>query len=364
MAAPGPPPVRHFYTTTHEILKQREAEGRVKGLIFSGEGRTLHNLYADDTGVMLDADHANFLELQDAVKLYEDIFGAKLNIAKSTVIPIAMEGVPSWLPPLGCYIAREGEIIRYLGFPIGRKVKQKQQTDYILGKIQKRMGNRTYRMLTFEGRVVVTRHILKAIPTHILSCMNFSTNELDRFELLCRNFVWGLDNEVTQKLALVTCDTFNRPAQEGGLGLTAFGLQGKALRLRKLLKVFTEDCEDWKGALRSLLQSAMSKRPGGKEPQTWSTEEILLTTYPKKILEAQIATRFLSIWHEARVGLQLNKETVQTWSAPTTHANGRRPWMSNVRGEQEHLSIVLAMATGKTAGTKLESHHENLQAPS
>ncbi|KAL2610597.1 hypothetical protein R1flu_029170 [Riccia fluitans] len=106
------------------LLKNKEAEHKIQGLQLQGPKHTLHNLFADDSGIMLQATEDIFNELKDSIATYEIISGAKLNISKSTIIPVAMESTPSWLHRTGCYVASEGEIIRYLGVPIGWNVTE------------------------------------------------------------------------------------------------------------------------------------------------------------------------------------------------------------------------------------------------
>ncbi|KAL3689903.1 hypothetical protein R1sor_016212 [Riccia sorocarpa] len=108
---------------------------------------------------------------------------------------------------------------------------------------------------------------------------------------------------------MVAWDNFLKTYQEGGIGLTPFGVQGKALRLRQLLRIFLEDTEDWKGAFEAIVQQAMATRVGGSERRNWKIEELLLSTYPQRLRGAQTASGFLSIWHEARNKLKLDEET-------------------------------------------------------
>ncbi|KAL3693857.1 hypothetical protein R1sor_007508 [Riccia sorocarpa] len=242
------------------ILRKREAEGRLRGLPLTGNRNLLHNLYADDSGVMIQADLQNFNELQDAVQLYEDISGAKMNMSKTTVILVAMDSSPTWLTAHGCYIAREGEVIRYLGFPIGWKVKPTQQSDYVLAKVQRRLGSWTYRMLTFAGRVTVVKHILRAIPIHILTCLTFSAKALGRLEAICKGFVWGVNDQGQNRIPLIAWEDITQPKKDGGLQIESFQTQGQALRLKQLLRMFENPEEEWVSALQATLQRAAGKR--------------------------------------------------------------------------------------------------------
>ncbi|KAL3698363.1 hypothetical protein R1sor_012439 [Riccia sorocarpa] len=157
------------------ILQERAREGRINDFQIKGEKQMLYQFFADDSGVMIQANLQSFEELNNAIRLYEKISGAKLNVGKSTIIPMGMERVPEWLRNTGCKIAMKGEIIRYLGFPIGWGVSKEEQRDYIIAKIQKRMNNWKFRLLSFAGRTVALKHILRAMPIHLFACSDFTT---------------------------------------------------------------------------------------------------------------------------------------------------------------------------------------------
>ncbi|KAL2635759.1 hypothetical protein R1flu_007238 [Riccia fluitans] len=197
----------------------------------------LHNLFADDSGVMLRATGENFDELRSVIATYETISGAKLKINKSTIIPVAMDETPPWLHSIGCYMARAGEIIRYLGLPIGWQVTENQQRHYIFGRLQRRLGNWTYRVLSFAGRMIVLKHILKAMPNHIFTCLSLSCDSLHKNEAICRRFLWGKNDEGNDRVPLVAWTDILRPKREGVYAVTSFELQSKGLRLKQFMKL-------------------------------------------------------------------------------------------------------------------------------
>ncbi|KAL3694356.1 hypothetical protein R1sor_008007 [Riccia sorocarpa] len=265
------------------ILKKRQGEGRLKGLSLCGQAQTLYNLFADDSGVLIRADPENFTALQEAIQLYKDISGAKLNMAKSTIIPIAMERSPDWLSRFECYVAREGKVIRYLGHPIGWNVKDTQKSDFILGKLQGRLGSWTYRMLSFSGRMVVMKHILKVMPNHLFTSLTINQKAADMLEAVCRKFVWGQSESGKDRIPLIAWKQVAKAKRDGGLAVTSF-----------------------------LIQSYPSKRcqqdPGGRERRGWTNAQILLTKCPKRVPKAQTVTGLLTVWNEARKHLRIDKE--------------------------------------------------------
>ncbi|KAL2620271.1 hypothetical protein R1flu_000476 [Riccia fluitans] len=76
------------------LMKKQERDGNLEGLYLAGSKTALYNFFADDSGVFLKASQMNFRTLQQTISMYERISRAKLNLEKSTVIPIGMNFTP------------------------------------------------------------------------------------------------------------------------------------------------------------------------------------------------------------------------------------------------------------------------------
>ncbi|KAL3698475.1 hypothetical protein R1sor_012551 [Riccia sorocarpa] len=243
------------------IFNERAAQGRLPGLKINLRKMMLHSLFADDSGVFIQAEEEAFGELQEAVRCYERISGAKLNLQKSTVIPLGLETIPDWLQNSGCHITRKGEIVRYLGFPIGWGISDEDQKAYIVAKLKKKLGTWVFRFLPFAGRVIALRHILRAVPVHVLACLNLQKEMLDAIEGVCRTFLWGSNKEGKPKIPLIAWEEIQRPKNEGGLNLSGFFQTSTAMRLKQVTKFFSNTQEDWVMAGEQLIRTG------------WITEE-------------------------------------------------------------------------------------------
>ncbi|KAL3695038.1 hypothetical protein R1sor_008689 [Riccia sorocarpa] len=107
-----------FVLSTQPLVRMfREAErkGDLEGLNIPRGRPLLHRLFADDSGVTIWATESNFNNLTKIIEKFESFSGAQLNLAKSVVIPMALERLPPWLLTTGCSILGEGEEITYLG---------------------------------------------------------------------------------------------------------------------------------------------------------------------------------------------------------------------------------------------------------
>ncbi|KAL2623319.1 hypothetical protein R1flu_003524 [Riccia fluitans] len=239
------------------LMKKQEREGMLEGLHLAGSRTALYNFFADDSGVFLKASYSNFKTLQQTISIYERISGAKLNLEKSTVIPIGLSSSPQWL------------------------------------------------LLTFEGRLVVLKHIIRSIPAHLLSCMAVDPQTLKVMEQTCRHFVWGKNALGTAKIPLLAWEALQPAKSEGGLGIPSFSLQGDAQKLRQPLRLVHHPGEDWMLALEALLRWIVAKGQWAASRRCWEIEEILMAKCPSKIPGARTATGLLRICVRARTRLEI-----------------------------------------------------------
>lgn len=89
--------------------------------------------------MFLDLSEENFLAAREVLCLYEKISGAKLNMDKTTLMVTDDLPAPAWLASTGCKAAQPGEVVRYLGSPIGVQISIATETEYLLGKVRKRI---------------------------------------------------------------------------------------------------------------------------------------------------------------------------------------------------------------------------------
>lgn len=116
------------------------------------------NSLTDDTGLFLKATKGEFAAVCSAVNKYECVSGAKLNIDKSVIIQLDNLEQPDWIERTSCRIAAKGEVVTYQGCPIGNRIRPTKETEFLLGKVKKRLRNWMNRTLTQAGRLVLLKH--------------------------------------------------------------------------------------------------------------------------------------------------------------------------------------------------------------
>lgn len=72
-----------------DYIQQKLEVGKIEGIKVK-EGLTIcHRLFADDVGIFIPTTENNFKKLKEILLLYELASGAKLNLSKSVIIPLA-----------------------------------------------------------------------------------------------------------------------------------------------------------------------------------------------------------------------------------------------------------------------------------
>lgn len=184
-------------------IQEERSQGRIMGLQLSLTLQVRERLFADDVSIFIPVLEASFLEVKNCVRLYEQAFGAKLNLHKSSVLPISLTAIPQWLHDKGCTIFNIGEISRYLGAPIGSSVLNHQLIDYCLSNVGKRISLWKDKHLSFVGRVILIRRILTAILVYHMMYTYFSKSAALKLQRLCKDFLWGFSKNGARKVPLI-----------------------------------------------------------------------------------------------------------------------------------------------------------------
>jgi hypothetical protein len=107
---------------------------------------------------------------------------------------------------------------KYLGIPLMDRVYKMETWEGVINKLQERVKNWTYRSLNLVGRLVLTKSVLQAIPTYMMSVFPTPKGILQKIRTIQRDFLWrGV--ETKKKWALVAWEKVCKPKCKGGLGL-------------------------------------------------------------------------------------------------------------------------------------------------
>lgn len=176
--------------------------GKLKGFRIGESVFIDYSLFADDMGVFIDDSFSSFQELRTALSKYEASSGARLNLAKSSILLLGMDRPPDWFPLTGCSLMGKGEIHKYLGAPAGQEITRIQRDEFCTKKISSTLGGWETQLLLFEARTILLQHVLQAQPTFYSSLVRLSSQTCRRVEQLYRHFLWGYSKEGKAKIAL------------------------------------------------------------------------------------------------------------------------------------------------------------------
>lgn len=178
--------------------------------------------------------------------MYEDISGAFLNVAKSVIIPLVNPVEQEWFNRIGCIVLKPGESTIYLGCIIGYNITPSKETQFLLGKVYKRLSHWANSSLSFVGRVILLKHVIRAMPIYHLMSMSLNLQGFDELESVSREFLWGENKEGEfRKLLLVAWKDTALGKAEGGLGFVDLHSISLVLKMRWVSCILEEDTSNW-----------------------------------------------------------------------------------------------------------------------
>ncbi|KAL3679921.1 hypothetical protein R1sor_022877 [Riccia sorocarpa] len=218
-----------FAMTTQPLMRALREEERIEnlqGLNIGGEQSMLHQLFADDTSICITAEERQFEKLKEVIKEFENASGACLNLQKLMVMQLKPQQQPEWMASTGCEIAGPGRCFKYLGVATSSHIDENAITYEIVKKLLQKLKHWSNCLLSWQAKTILLKHVLAAIPLYQLMSVGLCNDGLEELERLCRNFLWGWNEEGNPKHALISRGSYQREARQWTLqeGLTLLPL--------------------------------------------------------------------------------------------------------------------------------------------
>jgi hypothetical protein len=200
-------------------IKSATTTGEITGLKpFENFPTSTHQQFVDDT---LLHDIPTVKEAKAYKRILEDFgeaSGAEINHSKSMIFffntnPAIQRNLTNILG-----FERKTLPTKYLGVPLTDKVYKLSTWEGVINRLQERVKNWTYRSLNLAGRLILTKTVLQAIPTYMMSVFPTPQGILQKIRSIQRDFLWR-GAETKKKWALVAWEKVCRPKSKGGLGL-------------------------------------------------------------------------------------------------------------------------------------------------
>ncbi|VFQ75326.1 unnamed protein product [Cuscuta campestris] len=167
-----------------------------KGIIHHyNTGRDLivsHLGFADDIIIFTKGDGANLKKLVSLLKVYLDASGQVINYSKSRFY-CGKKCSSSDINKMGRILGMQhGQIpFRYLGAPICKGILRKEDCKELINHFDFYLHNWFSKTLNQMGRVVLIKHVLSAIPLHILAVHTLPNSVINSIHRKMNNFLWG-----------------------------------------------------------------------------------------------------------------------------------------------------------------------------
>lgn len=135
--------------------------------------------------------------------------------------------------------------VKYLGIPLSIRKPSASALQPIADKLVKKLSTWRASLLTRGERLALVRHVLCAMPSHILMAMAICPPILRQINRIIREFLWHGRRDTHAGHGPVNWQRVCRPLELGGLGVRDLQRSGVALSARWLWLQRTDTTRPW-----------------------------------------------------------------------------------------------------------------------
>lgn len=192
------------------------------------------SLFADDVVIFCHADTSDLATIHKLLCVFGDASGLRTNFLKCLATPIccAPEASESIAAELSCPVSTFP--IQYLGLPLSIRKIHDSALLLIVDKMTKKLATWKASLLSHSERVALVRHVLTAMPVHILLAMAMNPKILKKITMIVRDFRWHGCKDARARCCPISWPKICRPLELGGLAIRDLHRTGIALRARWL----------------------------------------------------------------------------------------------------------------------------------
>jgi len=271
---------------------------------------------ADDTTLFLESEESIKIALRE-VKRFGELAGPKINLTKTTGV---------WLGPMKNSkkivegIAWTSDPIKTLGVYFGHDVKEKLRLNWEsrIDKMVQCVEQWKRRKLTLLGRITVVKSLILSKVIYLAQVMECPDEYVKKINKVIFNFIWMGKRDKIKRNSMIMC------REEGGLNMTNFRLQDKALKAKMLQRILSnQPIEMWKkipmhyiGQFKSLILHLESC------PDKDIFDSVKMPAYYREVISA---------WYACKKNDKNNMSNVSIrqqiiWGNSKIKCNGRKLW--------------------------------------
>ncbi|XP_027166413.1 uncharacterized protein LOC113766418 [Coffea eugenioides] len=193
-----------------------------------------HLAFADDVLIFANGSARSLKDIVQVLEMYQRASGQLVNAQKSgyLVHPSVCLSRRRVIERITGF-PRQQFPVRYLGFPLYVGRYKSAYFGEVCHSISARILSWRSKLLSPGGRLVLIKHVLSAIPTHLLSAAVIPMAVFKAIERVCASFLWGSSGELN-KHHWIKWSQLCYPEEEGGAGFR---------RVRDVYKAFS--CKLW-----------------------------------------------------------------------------------------------------------------------
>ncbi|KAK4707228.1 hypothetical protein R3W88_033200 [Solanum pinnatisectum] len=190
------------------------------GFYMERKGPKINHLSFADDIIIFTSERKHSLKLiMHTLATYERVSGQLINKAKSHFMlhSNAFRTTCDRIKKSTGFHKKEAPIT-YLGCPIAAGRYKNIYFSELINKIVNRITGWNSKMLSYGGKATLIKHVLQALPIHILSAISPPSIILKQLQSILADFFWGWRND-KKKYHWSSWRNLSFPYDEGGIGV-------------------------------------------------------------------------------------------------------------------------------------------------
>ena len=228
------------------------------------------SLYADGMVIFCHPDPQELLAVRELLRVFGAASGLHTNFQKCLATPIQCSDVQvvQIVNTLSCPIAPFP--FTYLGIPLSVRKVSVAALMPLVERMARKLPTWRASLLSRGERLAFVRHVLAAMPTHLLMAMALRPSNLKKINNIMHEFLWHGCSDSSGRGYLVSWRKVCRPLEFGGLSIRDLQRTGTALRARWLWLKATDLFRPWS---TSTSRPTPMSRPSSTHPRFgyWGT---------------------------------------------------------------------------------------------
>jgi hypothetical protein len=223
------------------LLKTTQSEGKISGLKVSRTIKILHLLFVDDILIMTKGTLQEWIEIKEILNIFCSATGLTINWNKSSFhfanIPCSSLDQIKGIFPYTFLPLSSG--LNYLGYHLKPDSYKPSDWNWLLIKVEKRIGHWSTRWLSLGGRFTLLKVVLEGQAVYWMALAAIPASVLTKLCKMMFNFLWSGCLDHTRQ-HLCSWQTLAKPKKKGGWGIQNPLFFSQALAANTLWRVLNK----------------------------------------------------------------------------------------------------------------------------